>query len=169
MSSAQPSDNRVLDLYLREAHSQLDEQYRRGRGFDSKAGAIIAIAAALAATAAIQLKDFSGAGLNGLPPAATVVAIAIAVAYSGAMAFSLAALLPRKKWFSGPRLDNFLEGFDEYPDTDPVRWAGRQVATSVTNNERKLGAKARTVFGAIVFAAAMGLGTIVLGIVVNYG
>ena len=166
MSSAKPS---VLDLYLREAHSQLDEQYRRGRGFDSKVGAIIAIAAALAATAAIQLKDFSSAGPNGLPPAATVVAIIIAVAYSGAMAFSLIALLPRKKWFSGPRLDNLLEGFDEYPDTDPIRWAGRQVATSVTNNERKLGAKARTVFWAIVFAAAMGLGTIVLGIVVNYG
>lgn len=168
-SAKPPSDNRdVLDLYLKEARSQLEEQFRRSRGMDSRAGTVTALAAALAATAAIQLKDFSSAEPNGLSTWATVTAIVIATAYIVATVLSLIALLPRKK-FSGPRLDNFLKGFDCYPETDPVRWTGKQVADSVTTNEIALRAKAWFVLGGIVCAIVMGLGTILLGIAVNYG
>ena len=45
-----PSDQAcVRDLYLQAARDQLDEQFRRGRGMDSRAATVAAIASTLAA------------------------------------------------------------------------------------------------------------------------
>ena len=164
-----PSDDPATrNLYLQTARDQLDEQFRRSRGMESRAATVATVACALAGVAAVLLKDFSSAAPHGLSIAATTLAAIIAAAYIGAVGLSLAALRPRTDWRAGPALDNFLKGFDEYPDEDPVRWTGRQVALSVTANESILSAKARHLSRAIVSAASMGVLTIGLGVAVNH-
>lgn len=159
----------TTELYLQVARDQLDEQFRRGRGFESRAGTAAALAAALAGVAAVLLKDFSRAEPHNLPGASIVLAGLVALAFMGAIYFSLKALLPHEKWQAGPQLKQFLEGFDRYPATDPIHWTGKQVARSVINNEDLLRAKAKAVSWAVKCLGIMGLVTICLGVVNLYG
>lgn len=70
----------VRDLFLQAARDQLDEQFRLGRGMDSRAATVGAIASAFAGVAAVLLKDFSGAEAHGPPTVVTVLAAIVAVA-----------------------------------------------------------------------------------------
>ena len=109
-----PSENPATrNLYLQTARGQLDEQFQRSRGMESRAATVATIACALAGVTAVVLKDFSSAGPHGLSIVATVLAMIIASAYIGAVGLSLAALRPRTNWRAGPTLDNFLSGFDK--------------------------------------------------------
>ena len=80
-------------LYFQIAHDQHEENYRRGRGFDARASAVLFLSATLAGVAAIVLKDFSGPR----PPSPATIAVlaAIALAAGGAMWCSRSALRPR--------------------------------------------------------------------------
>lgn len=153
---------------MQAARDQLDEQFRRGRGFESRAGTAAALAAALAGVAAVLLKDFSRAAPYNLPGVSIVLAVLVALAFIGAIYFSLKVLLPHDQWQAGPQLKGFLEGFDQYPATDPIRWTGRQVAHSVINNEDILRAKAKAVSWAVKCLGLMGFFTISLGVVANF-
>ena len=155
----------LLSLHFTHSRSQYQDQLERSRGMDARAATLLSISAALTGVAAVLLKDFSGPseplGLTEL-----VLAAAIGGVFFLAVLASILAMRP-KDWNAGPRAAGFLEGFQEYPTTEPAQWTARQISLAVEHNEAIIKAKARFInFGAWL-VVALGLLVLALGVAVN--
>lgn len=90
-----------------------------------------------------------------------------AMACTLALISSLRVLRPRRRWVDNPPMEEFMEGFDAYPDTDPVQWTGRQIGNAVIRNEQVLDAKGSGVVTAVWAVGIMGVAVILLGVAAN--
>lgn len=156
----------LFELYYRHGLAQLSEQYQRGRGLDARAGTVAAVASALVGVAAIVLKDFTGPTAPG--KVSIIVASMIALSFLGSMGYCLRAISPRKAWYFDPPLDEFVEGFDKYPKTNPTRWTGNQIRNSVRKNELAINHKAKALSRAVTCLIVMGMLTVALGVAVKF-
>ena len=155
------------ELYVQIARDKLEEQYRIGRSLDGRAATVATIAAALSGVAALLL-NFPGSPPPGAPR--FLLASAIGVGLMLALGCCVRAIAPsKKKWVHNPPLDGYLEGFDQYPDTDPLSWTGNQIRKAVHKNWTVIDGKAAAIFVAMWCISVMGLLTLALGVAVNVG
>ena len=151
------------EIYLQLARDKLEEQYRIGRSLDGRAATVATIASALSGIAALLLSD-----LSGTPAASLVLAAAIGAGLMVALGFCLKAIRPSdKRWRHNPPLEGFLEGFDQYPDTDPLKWTGDQVRNAVRKNSVVIDGKAGAIHVAMWCIAVMGCLILALGVAVS--
>ena len=146
------------EIYLQVTQAQHEENYRRGRGFDARAAAVLGLTATLAGIAAIILKDFSGPRPPSLPTITVLTAFALAA--GAAMWCSLRALRP-SGWL-GIDHRKLSEHLQDLEVACAAKWVGDQFCEAVEHNERLLTAKARSVigacrwlFGAVVLVVAL--------------
>ncbi len=153
------------ELYLHIAHEKFSEQYRRGRAFDARAGAVLGVAPTLAGIAAIVLKDFSGQqSLSGADIVATIV---LGAAMVGAMLCALLVLKPQNQWRHDPDLKVFGDNLGRFTDDEVVEWAGEFTRDAVEVNNGLLTAKGRRLVAAVWFLVAMAAALVTLAVLVN--
>lgn len=155
------------EIFFELARDKLAEQFRVGRSLDARTGTVAAAAAALSGVAALLLKDFSGAPAPG--PFSLVIAAAIGLGLLLTLGACLRAIRPKKEWRHDPPLERYLEGFEQYPNTDPIAWTGRQISNATRENEATIGRKADAALLGMRCMAAMVLLTLLLAVAVSVG